>query len=233
MPLVRSGVTRSWICPLTSTATRPRSRAARRRLHVTAPALTAILLGALALRLWGLRSGLPFSYNADEDGHFVPVAIGCFGHGWNPRYFLNPPGYTELIHVAFALWFGGGAGVARTFAHDPGAVFAVARVVAALLGTAAVGLAYLFGARLLDRTVGLLAAAISAVAFLPVFYGHFALNDAPTLAPVTLSLLGTALVLRRGRTADHLVAVGTDDHRPYMFRSTQDHQRAHGLLIRL
>ncbi len=33
------------------------------------------------------------------------------------------------------------------------------------------------------RAVGLLAAAIEAVAFLPVFYAHLALNDVPTLAP--------------------------------------------------
>ena len=54
--------------------------------------------------------------------------------------------------------------------------------------------------------VGLLAAAIEAVAFLPVFYAHLALNDAPTLAPLTLSLLGTAGVLRKGRARDHLLA---------------------------
>ena len=50
------------------------------------------------------------------------------------------------------------------------------------------------------------AAAIEAVAFLPVFYAHLALNDVPTLAPLTLSLLGTAGVLRKGRARDYLLA---------------------------
>jgi len=45
-----------------------------------------------------------------------------------------------------------------------------------------------------------------AVAFLPVFYGHLALNDVPTLVGVTLSLLGAAGVLRRGRMVDYLLA---------------------------
>jgi 4-amino-4-deoxy-L-arabinose transferase-like glycosyltransferase len=45
-----------------------------------------------------------------------------------------------------------------------------------------------------------------AVAFLPVFYAHLALNDVPTLAPLTLSLLGTAGVLRRGRKRDYALA---------------------------
>ena len=65
-------------------------------------------------------------------------------------------------------------------------------------------LLYLVGARLFNRAVGLLASAVMAVAFLPVFYGHLALNDVPTLAPLTLSLLGTAGVLRRGRLLDYL-----------------------------
>src|SRR5437879_3535766 len=64
----------------------------------------------------------------------------------------------------------------------------------------------LAGARLLGRPVGLLAAAIEAVAFLPTYYAHLALNDVPALAPLSLSLLGSALVLRRGRARDYLLA---------------------------
>ena len=79
-------------------------------------------------------------------------------------------------------------------------------MVVALLGTASVWLLYLLGARLFDRAVGLLASAVMAVAFLPVFYGHLALNDVPTLVGLTLSLLGTAGVLRRGRMTDYLLA---------------------------
>ena len=77
---------------------------------------------------------------------------------------------------------------------------------AAVLGTLALWLLYATGARLFGRGVGLLAAAIEAVAFLPVFYSHLALNDVPTLAPLTLSLLGSAGVLRKGRARDHLLA---------------------------
>jgi hypothetical protein len=47
---------------------------------------------------------------------------------------------------------------------------------------------------------------VMAVAFLPVFYGHLALNDVPTLVGLTLSLLGTAGILRRGRMIDYLLA---------------------------
>jgi hypothetical protein len=69
-----------------------------------------------------------------------------------------------------------------------------------------VWLLYLVGASLFNRATGLLASAVMAVAFLPVFYGHLALNDVPTLLPLTLSLLGAAGVLRRGRMFDYLLA---------------------------
>src|SRR4051794_9520396 len=169
-------------------------------------AVTVLLAAALALRLWGIRQGLPYAYNSDENAHFVPKAIGLFGHSWNPGYFVNPPAFTYLLHVVFAVWSGGRGGVAHTFATDPSDVFALARVVVALLGTAAVGLLYWAGARLFDRRTGLLAGAIMAVAFLPVFYAHLALNDVPTLFGVCLALVGVGGILRDDRTADYLVA---------------------------
>jgi hypothetical protein len=171
--------------------------------------LTIVLAVAFALRLWGIKQGLPYVYDVDEYGHFVPEAVAMFNHGLNPHYFINPPALTYLLHVVFAVWFGGlrsHSSIAREFALHPDRFFPVARVTVALLGTASVWLLYLVGARLFNRGVGLLASAVLAVAFLPVFYGHLALNDVPTLAPLTLSLLGTAGVLRRGRMFDYLVA---------------------------
>jgi hypothetical protein len=160
----------------------------------------------LLLRLWGVKQGLPYSYNLDEATHFVPRAIAFFSHDLNPHYFLNPPAYSYLLHVVFELWFGSADAATRTYTTDPTAVYVVARVVAAVLGTVAVWLTYLAGERFFNRTVGLLAAAILGLAFLPTFYSHLALNDVPTLAPVALALYGSAGVLRRGRTRDYLLA---------------------------
>lgn len=176
-----------------------------RRPDRTTLALAGVLLVALALRLWGIGYGLPFSYNSDEEAHFVPLAVGFFGHGLNPRWFLNPPGYTELLFVVYALWFRGRAAVEHAFASDPTEVFLLARVTVALLGTAAVWLLHAIGARLFDRRVGLLAAALGAVAFLPVFYGHLALNDVPAMAAATLALLGAAIALRGALTRGALL----------------------------
>jgi hypothetical protein len=168
--------------------------------------IALVLATALALRLWGVKSGLPYIYNIDEAGHFVPKAVAMSSGGLNPRYFVNPPALTYVLHLAFVVRFGGDHGVLREYASHPDRVFLVARVVVALLGTGAVWLLYLLGARLFDRWVGLLAAAVEAVAFLPVFYGHFALNDAATLLPLTLSLFGSAGILRYGRKRDYALA---------------------------
>ncbi|HSZ06160.1 MAG TPA: glycosyltransferase family 39 protein [Solirubrobacteraceae bacterium] len=169
--------------------------------------LSVVLAGGLGLRLWGIGQGLPYVYNVDEYEHFVPIAVEMFAKGTlDPHYFANPPALTYVLHFLFDLAYGGPHGVERAFALHPGEVFTLARVAVAVLGTLALWLVYLTGARLFNRAVGLLAAAIEAVAFLPVFYGHMALNDAPTLAPLTLSLLGSAGVLRKGRARDYAIA---------------------------
>ncbi len=185
---------------------RRRPRALGRVRTVHPPILAALLVATFLLRLWGIRQGLPYSYNVDEATHFVPRAIAFFSHDLNPHYFLNPPAYSYLLHIVFELWFGSADAVTRTYATDPTSVYVLARIVAAVLGTAAVWLTYLAGTRFFDRTIGLLAAAIFGLAFLPIFYSHLALNDVPTLAPVTLSLYGIAGVMRTGRWRDYLVA---------------------------
>src|SRR3954468_20107783 len=169
-------------------------------------AVAALLAGAFLLRIWGVKHGLPYAYNADENAHFVPKALALFGHGWNPHYFVNPPAYTYVLHLVFAVWFGGGDGVSKAYATNQAEVFIVARVTAAAAGTLAVWLLYLAGARMFDRRVVLLGAGVFAVAFLPVFYSHLALNDVPTLAPICLSLWGTAGVLRGGRMWHYALA---------------------------
>jgi hypothetical protein len=171
------------------------------------PGLAVVLGGGLALRLWGVGQGLPYAFNSDEADHFVPKAIKMFEDGsLNPHYFENPPAFTYVLHYLFAVWYGGSSGAVTALRLHPAEVYTLARVAAAILGALALWLLYGAGARLFGRAVGLLAAAIEAVAFLPVFYSHLALNDVPTLAPLTLSLLGTAGVLHKGRIRDYLLA---------------------------
>ena len=91
----------------------PTSGGRRRDLH--RPLLFLLLAVTLALRLWGIKQGLPYSYNSDEATHFVPRAIAFFSHDYNPQYFLNPPAYSYLLHFVFELWFGGPDAVRRAY----------------------------------------------------------------------------------------------------------------------
>jgi len=166
--------------------------------------LGVVLAGGLALRLWGVAQGLPYLYNNDEGADFLPRAVHMFRGSLNPHYFTNPPAFTYWLHVVFAAWSGGGT--PHAYARDPTNVVIVARVSVAVLGTLAIWLLYLTASRLFGQGVGLLAAALEAVAFLPVFYAHLALNDAPLLVPVTLSLLGSAGIMRRERRIDLVLA---------------------------
>jgi Dolichyl-phosphate-mannose-protein mannosyltransferase len=167
-----------------------------RGLPLTHLVLGGVLAVSLGLRLWGIKQGLPFSYNSDEATHFVPKAVGFLGGDLNPHYFLNPPAYTYLLYAVLVVWFGGGHGLHQAFVGDPTSVYVIARVVAAVLGTTSVWLSYLAGARLFGRWVGVLASAVLGLAFLPVFYSHLALNDAPVLAPVALGLWGVTKIVR-------------------------------------
>ena len=171
-------------------------------------ALAFILLLALALRLWHLDHGLPFAYNADEELHFVPVAVKMFGGSLNPGYFENPPALTYLLFLVFKLRFGFGRDLIASFRADPEAAFLTARVVVALIGTLVVGLVYWAGARFSGRRTGLAAAALMAVAFLPVFYSKHALNDVVTMAPVTVALVACLLVYERGHWGHWVLAGG-------------------------
>lgn len=169
--------------------------------------VAALVLLALALRLWGIRWGLPLSYNLDERSHFVPRAVAFFAkHSINPDYQLNPSGLIEWIALALAVVHRSSHKVVDTWQTDPGEIWTVARVAGALLATSAIALIALAGARLFDRRAGLVAAALLATMFLPVHYGHLALNDAPSLAPTALGLWAIAGILRLGRRRDYVLA---------------------------
>ncbi len=169
-------------------------------------ALGAVLALALLLRLWGIKSGLPYVYDTDENQHFVPHAIGLLGHSGNPNYFDNPPAFTYLLAIVFEVYFGGRAALSHAFAVNPTEVWVLARVITALLGVLAVWLLYLVANRLFERRVALLSSALMAVAFLPVFYSKLALNDVPTLVPVELSLWAAAAILRAPRRRHYALA---------------------------
>ncbi|MEQ6901139.1 glycosyltransferase family 39 protein [Nocardioides sp. YIM 152588] len=168
-------------------------------------ALVAIVATAFALRVVAVRHGLPHAYNPDEDLHYVPAAARAADGDWSTGYFENPAGFTHLLALCFLVVFGGQDVTALRVA-DPTAVFTVARLVAVVLGTLTVALVHLAGKRYADRATGLVAAALLATAYLPVFYSHQALNDVPAMAPTTVALIACLRVHQRGDLTGLLLA---------------------------
>lgn len=168
-------------------------------------ALVAVLALSLLARLVALRHGLPHAYNADEELHYVPQATRAADGDWYSGYFENPSGFTDLVAIVYRAVFWG-RDMSTMLLDDPTAVFTVARLVSAMLGTATVAAVYVAGRDFVDRRTGVWAAAFFGFAFLPVFYSHQALNDVPTLLPVTVALVACLAVYERGSWADLLLA---------------------------
>src|ERR1700761_5752857 len=133
-----------------SVAEAPRRRSLALRPGTGWPAaLLGLFAVALIIRLVGVKSGLPYVYNADENSHFVPHAIGMFGHDLNPDYFVNPPAFTYLIHVlSLVRWGSDPASVGNAYATDPTSAYVIARAASAFLGALAALFTALAGARL-------------------------------------------------------------------------------------
>jgi MFS family permease len=192
----------------------PPGPAARRRAPVTlvGATLAAVLVVGEALRLWSAGHGLPAVYNVDEGVHFVRSAVRFFNGDYNPHYFLNPPAYSYLLHAVYAVgygavWpFGSGDEVVKHFRRDPSELYLIGRVIAGLAGVVAAGLLFAVGKRLYGAAAGLVAATLMSITFLPVFYGHLALNDIPTLVPLTVGLLGAVRIHQRGEMSDYALA---------------------------
>jgi hypothetical protein len=182
-------------------------RVADRRRDPVRVLLVLVLVLSLLARLAAIRHGLPHAYNADEELHYVPQATRAADGDWYSGYFENPSGFTDLLAVLYRVVFWG-RDVSTMLVEDPAAVFTVARLVSALLGTATVAVVYLAGRAFFDRRAGVWAAALFGFAFLPVFYSHQALNDVPTLLPLTLALVACLAVYERGSRADMVLAGG-------------------------
>ena len=168
--------------------------------------LGGILVIALLLRVWSLRHGLPFVYNVDEEQHFTSRAAELRHDDFDPGYFENPPGLTYLLWLAFVIRY---AGHSLTSLGEGNAtvLYLTGREIVAVIGTAVVGVTYALGTRLArDRSAGLVAAAVMAVGFVPVWYSKQALNDIPAVLPGTIALVLALRYTDEGRRRDLVLA---------------------------
>ena len=144
-------------------------------------ALAALLAGAAALRLVGIRNGLPFPLLNPDEANIVPRAWGmAHGGGLDPDWF-DYPSLLFYVLAPFQMW-----------SDEPD--YLAARLVLVALSVAGIGAAWWLGGRAYGFLAGFVAAAVTAVATVHVEYSRMAVTDVPLALGVAVTL---ALLVRR------------------------------------
>jgi len=182
----------------------PRDREGWRALgrRAVVPATLAVILAlAFALRLWGITSGLPQSYIADEYDHVHAALRMMKGGDLNPHWWFHPTLQRYLTVAMYSLVFLAGAPAGRW--TQVGQIVEEdmlywGRFVGVLCGTATVLITYFLARRVFGRRVGLLAAALLAVFPGAVEHSQYNKPDPVVALLTTVSVLVALIYLDRG-----------------------------------
>ena len=172
--------------------------------------LLCVLVLAVAIRLSGIRWGLPHPYHPDE-GSILFHAL-AFGTGdLNPHWFRWPSlGMYEMFGVYGVYYvvgklvgtFSAPSDLVRGYLTDLTPFWYLGRLASAAAGVATVWVTWLIGRRTYSRFAGVFAAALLAVVYLHVRDSHYATPDVLTtfLASVSLLLAVSACSTGRARS---------------------------------
>jgi len=168
-------------------------------------ALLLVFVVAVALRVYGLRWGLPgplhsYSYHPDE---FLSVNAAFriyHTRSFDPGIYVYPSLYMYLSALAISVGLGYGVAPSLTF------VYLAARIVTVIMSVAAVVATWWAGRMLFGNVVGLVAALILCIAPLHVQHSHFATVDVPSTFFVALALGFAGLIISRGLWRDYAIA---------------------------
>lgn len=160
----------------------------------------AVPLGA-ALRLYGIRFGLPSNFHPDEVPKVNAIMRMVDGKTLDPQYFLHPSlllyltyGMNKVLHLC---------GIEGSFRDT---AFLAGRLVSASAGIVSIALTYLIGKRLFSQATGGLAALLLAVFPLHVTCSRYLKEDALLTFVVLSCVLVTIVSVQTHRRALLLVA---------------------------
>jgi hypothetical protein len=163
----------------------------------------AFVAVGLAVRLWGLKFGLPVVYARPDELLLIGVVVGFFRGDPNPHFFEYPTLYLYALAGVYCLfyarwmlagWVRDSTGFAASFKVNFVPFFLAARATAAVLGSATVALVHAIARPLFGVNTGLLAALFMAVAFLHVRDSHYATTDVPMVFFVAAAMLAIVRV---------------------------------------
>jgi 4-amino-4-deoxy-L-arabinose transferase-like glycosyltransferase len=182
------------------------------RSRAPAAALVAVVVLALAVRLWGLDWQLPWQFHPDE-GHYSWKAMDLLSQETlNPKYFRNPSFMTYVLLAEYRLLgfqpprLDDRAATADGLFRPPSGVAFVGRLTSALLGVLNVLAIAWIGWRALGPWTGVLGALFLGMAFIHVRDSHYATNDVPAVFLLTLSVAASMSILKRPRLREYVLA---------------------------
>ena len=162
--------------------------------------LLLTLLIALAVRLWGIRFGLPLASARPDETQIAGPAVGYLGGNLEPPFFQWPALFQYVVALAYVVFvlvtrpFGGYATLAA-FAESRrqslAVFFLIPRLLVVVMAVVTVWWLFNIGRRAFGAAVGHVAALFLALAFLHVRESHFGVTDVPMTALVTLAVLLT------------------------------------------
>ena len=176
-------------------------------------ALALIVLGALALRVWGVRGGLPYVDHPDEPNPISYVVRMLRTGDLNPHFFQKPTLYVYLllgvlsVHYRLGLQSGLYSALdqmtvtAHIYTTIPG-FFLWGRLLTVALGGLTVAGVYLLGRRVWGIGAGLIAALFLAVAQFHIQHSQYVTTDVASGLFVLLSFIFAVAIAREGRNPD-------------------------------
>lgn len=158
--------------------------------------LLLIIIGAFALRIWGIDFGLPHIYHTDE--WFEVKRALKLGAGVLDFERVSKGGYFYLLFVEYGIYYAilkivglvkSGDDFLFNLFRDPTNMWLIGRVTTAIIGTLNCWFVYLLGKHAFSKTVGLFAALFLAIHLIHVQSSHFITVDVPLTCLITICFL--------------------------------------------
>jgi len=160
--------------------------------------LPAVLLLALAVRVWGIGFGIPFVNARPDETQIAGPAVGFLTGDLRPPLLEWPTLFPYTVALLYLLYYAltrplTGYGTLEAFAEsrrvDISPFIYITRAASIVMGVVTVWGVYAIAKRTFDSTVALVAALFLALSFLHVRDSHFGVTDVPMTALVILAVL--------------------------------------------
>lgn len=170
-------------------------------------AVLAATLVAAGLRFYGLSWGAPF-FHFHIDEHFVFGPAELLRHSvrdaaMSPKFFMYSPLPMYALNALVWVYSAVVGPLVLTVQHDEVVYMVMGRAISAAVGTAAVPIAYLIGARVASRRAGAIAAFLLACTVVHLRESHFLTVD---ISATTFSALTLYFLVRIVQDADDTAA---------------------------